>query len=136
MPWKDDIRELEDVPVFSVVAIGGLEGIGGAWERLEEPLESLRGRRYYGTYMLEQGEYRACFEALGGDPEFEGLERWTVPGGRYARRKLVDWREDTGRIGAAFTEMAEHFGEEGDEGRPSIEHYRSRREVVLYFPLR
>jgi DNA gyrase inhibitor GyrI len=133
--WKTDIRELTDIPVLCVKAAGGLNGIKEAWERVEEPLESLQGRKFYGTYLYEAEDYRACFRARSDDPEFEGLERWVIPGGRYARRKLTDWREDTSQIGKAFDEMTHYFGEEGDAERPSIEFYRSQNEVILYFPI-
>ena len=40
---------LEDVKVMYVVALRGLQGIKEAWDKLETPLPSLRGRKFYGT---------------------------------------------------------------------------------------
>ena len=131
-----DVTELEEVPVLCVIAKGGLLGVKEAWELLEAPLESLRGRRYYGTYSYVADEYRACFTLREDDPPFEGLESWVVPGGRYARWKLLEWRGDVSRIGREFDRMAHYLGEGDDPDRLSIEHYRSQRELVLYLPLR
>jgi hypothetical protein len=122
---------LDDIAVMYVEAVDGLNGAPAAFEDLERRLGSLRGRRFYGTFDGER--YRACvIPKDAGEPAALGLDTWTVPGGRYARRKMVDWAEHVHMIGAEFDAMvAEH---PWDETRPSIEFYRSLRELVLYLP--
>ena len=126
-------ERLDDFEVMYVEAVDGLNGAPAAFEDLERRLDSLRGRRFYGTFDGER--YRACvIPKDAGEPAALGLETWTVPGGRYARRKMVDWAERVHMIGAEFDAMvAEH---PWDETRPSIEFYRSLRELILYLPIR
>ena len=123
---------LDDLDVMYVEADDGLNGGPAAFEELERRLDGLRGRRFYGTFDGER--YRACVaQRDAGEPAALGVEAWTIPGGRYARRKLVDWVGQEHRIGAEFDAMvAEHSW---DETRPSIEFYRSLREMVLYLPI-
>jgi len=123
---------LEDIPVMCVVAIDGLDGIKGAWDKLEAPLPTLKGRKFYGTYL--NGEYRACVALhKDDDPAALGLDAWVIPGGAYARRKMVNWSEHADEIGATFAAMAEEYP--GDPTRPSIEFYRSQTELQLLLPI-
>ena len=115
-----------------VVASGGTAGGPAAFDALEAPLGSLRGRRFYGTYLA--GEYRACVAIeLGDDPAALGLATWCIPGGSYERRTLLDWHDHVDDIARNFDEMAE--ASEHDASRPSIEFYRSARELILLQPV-
>lgn len=120
---------LEDIKVMCVVAIGGLEGIKDAWDKLEAPLPSLKGRKFYGTYL--NGEYRACVALDDDDPATLGLD--TIPGGTYVRRKIQNWSERTSEIGETFAAMAAEYPI--DPTRPEIEFYRSQKELILYMPI-
>ena len=123
---------LEDIDVLCVVADGGPPGAPAAFDALERCLPSLRGRRFYGTYLA--GEYRAC-AALDpdDDPAALGLETWRIPGGRYERCRLLDWHDRVDDIKRTFDEMAADPAY--DPSRPSIEFYRSERELVLLQPV-
>ena len=125
-------ERLDDFEVMYVEAVDGLSGVPAAFQDLEERLDSLRGRRFFGTFHRER--YRACvIPKDAGEPAALGLATWTIPGGLYARRKLVDWVERVHLIGEQFDAMAaEH---PWDETRPSIEFYRSLRELILYLPV-
>ena len=124
---------LEDIRVMCIVAIGGLEGIKDAWEKLEAPLPSLKGRKFYGTYL--NGEYRACVALRDDDnPASLGLDTWTIPGGTYGRRKIENWSEDTSEIAKTFAAMTAEYPV--DTMRPGIEFYRSQKELILYLPVK
>jgi hypothetical protein len=124
---------IEDIDVMYVVADGGPVGGPAAFASLEARLESLRGRRFYATY--QSGEYRACVAlAAGDDSEALGLASWRIPGGAYERRKLSDWQDHVDKIAAIFDAMVP--AAELDSSRPSIEFYRSSRELVLLQPVR
>lgn len=124
---------LNDIDVMCVVAPGGPAGGPAAFDALEAPLGSLRGRRFYGTYLA--GEYRACVAIEpDDDPAALGLETWRIPGGRYESRTLLDWHDHLDEIASNFDEMAGTLGY--DASRPSIEFYRSERELVLLQPVR
>ncbi len=123
---------LGDIDVMCVVASGGPSGAPAAFHALEAPLKSLKGRRFYGTYLA--GDYRACVAIEPGDnPVALGLATWTIPGGKFEKRKLMDWQSRLPDIGATFIAMAREF--DADESRPSVEFYRSSRELVLFLPV-
>lgn len=124
---------LDDIDVMCVVAHGGPAGGPAAFAALEAPLGSLHGRRFYGTYM--GGEYRACVATEPtDDPDALGLHSWRIPGGLYERRRLLDWSAHLDEIARTFDEMA--GDSEHDAMRPSIEFYRSERELILLQPVR
>ncbi len=124
---------IDDIDVLCVVAEGGTRGAQAAFGALEGRLGSLHGRKFFGTYHA--GEYRACVAIEpDDDPEALGLMTWRIPGGGFERRKLMDWQERIGEIGATFDAMIAES--EFDPSRPSIEFYRSSREVLLLLPVK
>ena len=124
---------LDAIEVMCVVAEGGPQGAPAAFAALESRLESIKGRKFYGTFLA--GEYRACVAIQAGDdPRALGLATWTIPGGKFERRKLLDWQDRTPEIGATFIAMAKEF--DAEESRPSVEFYRSTRELILFLPVK
>jgi len=121
------------VDVMCVVADGGPAGGPAAFEALESVLPGLRGRRFYATYL--SGEYRACIALEPGESAAAlGLEAWRIPGGAYERMRLVDWEHRVGDIGTILDGMVP--ASESDDSRPSIEFYKSARELILFRPVR
>jgi integron-associated effector binding protein len=115
----------EDVP----------EKIRAAWEELESRFESLKGRRFYGAFYSETGEYRACVEMQpDDDADALGLERDVLPGGSYARVRLRGEPPAVyERIGPTFEELSREV--EFDRARPNLEFYRRRDEIDVLAPL-
>ncbi len=125
---------MDPVMVMHVEMKGGLSGVGQAWADLHSRLPDLRGRKFYGAYLPREGVYRACVAVTDRtEPGRLGLPVWTIPGGRYARRKIEDWSIRVEKIGEAFESMAKEH--EYDPGRWSIEFYRSQKEVILLLPI-
>jgi hypothetical protein len=125
---------LDTVEVMCLIADPGPAGIKGSWDRLEGILPSLQGRKFYGTYDFPDGPYRACVALRAEDePETLGLQRRTIPGGLYLRRRLANWHEAPDRIRIAFGEMSGQVPPDGH--RPRIEFYRRHDEVILYLPI-
>jgi hypothetical protein len=55
-----------------------------------EAAVGLRGRKYYGAFDADGDEYRVCVQLReSDDPEALGLEVGTLPGGSYARVRLI-----------------------------------------------
>jgi hypothetical protein len=110
-------------------------GIQAAWEQLESRFDSLRGRRFFGSFDSETSEYRACVRAEpGDDPAALGLERAVLPGGRYVRVRLRgEPLEVYERIPATFAELGRRA--DADPSRPSLEFYRRRDEIDLLLPV-
>ena len=125
---------IDPIKVMYVEAKGGLSGVGEAWSHLESKLPSLRKRKFYGTYNSDHEVYRAC-TAIKDEKEPEKLElsTWTIPGGKFMREKVTNYASRVEIIGETFESMAQEY--DPDPNRPSIELYRSQREVILLLPI-
>jgi len=120
------------------------KGPSVAFNLLESKLPSLKGRKFYGAFrILASGEeeYYACVaKNEGDDPERMLLESGLIPGGKYAKRKIVGWEKIVreGRLPAVFQEFVESHEPyvDHDEIRPALEFYRSREELLLFMPMK
>jgi hypothetical protein len=128
---------LDDIKVMYVESTNGPEGGPDAFNKLESRLPSLKGRKFYGTFQYPDGPYRACI-ALGDsdDSKALGLDTWVIPGGKYARRKLEDWAKRAWEIPQLFTALSEEYRGRVDSSRPSIEFYKSQKELLVFLPLK
>jgi len=131
----DFIMTIPDIPVMFVAGERGRpipEQAPRAFTTLEAALPSLRGRRFYGVVLGD--EYRACVALR---PEDAGNRlphrQWILPGGRYARQKILDYQERLDQIGPAFEQL--RLRVPVDTSRPFIEYYRSRRELLVMVPV-
>jgi DNA gyrase inhibitor GyrI len=61
------------------------------------------------------------------------LPRWTIPGGRYARRMIADYYTRIPSIGEAFAQM--RCRPNYDASRPCVEYYRSRHDIYVMVPI-
>ena len=90
--------ELQEVPVLRVKADMKGKGPSAAFNLLESKLLTLKGRKFYGTFQFtpDGEEYYACVVRIDSDdPERMQLEAGVIPGGWYARSKLMDYRGGT-----------------------------------------
>ena len=111
---------LDDIPVMYLVAEGGPTGAKEAFNRLEGKLPSLRGRKFYGAFQPETGEYRACVALESGDdPKRLGLQIGMIPGGLYLREKMKNWANRIDEIGRTFVAMSEREQNRVDNSRPA-----------------
>ncbi len=134
----DTIVVREPVEVLRVRA--DLKGAGPpeAFRQLESKLSSLKGRRFYGTVAVagDAEEYHACVERRPtDDPVQLGLEPGVIPGGRYARQKILGWERviAEGKLRGIFRDLVRRHPV--DRSRPDIEFYRSRSELHLLVPV-
>jgi hypothetical protein len=67
------------------------------------------------------------------DPSSMGLDTFIIPGGRYIRKKMKDWLERIPKIEKTFISLAKQHP--SDPERPSIEFYRSQKELILFLPV-
>jgi hypothetical protein len=132
---NDTVVSLPDIPVMFVAGERGRpipEQAPGAFRKLEAKLPSLEHRKFYGAAVGD--EYRACVAVdPGEEPSALPHPTWTIPGGKYVRRRIPDWEGNLHQIGPAFAELRARY--EVDPSRPFIEHYRSQRELLLMVPV-
>jgi hypothetical protein len=129
--------ELDALPVLRVKADMRGSGPPAAFRLLESKLPTLRGRKFYGTFLNtpDGGEYHACVARVDSDdPAAMGLEAAVVAGGWFARRKLADWESHVNEILPTFQAMVRE--EDVDSTRHSREFYRSQRELQLLLPVK
>jgi len=125
---------LPGAQVMYVESPTGFAGAAKAFDTLEAAFKSLKGRKFYGTFQPPAGPYRACVVIEPSDDVAAlGFPRWTIPGGKYNRGKVANWEQNRPEIGKTFQRMSEE--NERDGNRPSIEFYRSQRELVLFLPI-
>ena len=116
---------LDDFEVMYVEAVDGLDGAQAAIQRLGRGGSTASGAGGSSGPSTANATGPCVIPRDVEEPAILGLETWTVPGGRYARRKMVDWESRAHTIGAEFEAMVEEHS--WDETRPSIEFYRSLR---------
>ena len=128
------IVALAPVPVIYVAGEKGRpisEQAGAAFARLEAQMPTLKGRRFYGTFV--DGVYRACVAEQPGD-ETVVAERWTLPGGKYRRVRIADWERHRDEIGPTVDALRAR--PDNDPTRPVIEFYRSQSELQILSPVK
>lgn len=136
----DTILILENIPAMRVKADMKSGGPAEAMQILESKLPSFKGRRFYGCYRVDDNqveEYYACVARFESDePQKMQLDTWDIPGGKYVRRKIMNW-EKVIRDGELPT-LAREFAREcdADPARFTIEYYRSHDELHLLMPVR
>ena len=129
--------ELQEIPVLRAKADMKGRGPPAAFDLLESKLANLKGRKFYGTFQQKRDgeEYYACVARIESDnPEMMQIETGVIPGGWYARCKVLDWEEHISELPGLFNEMAR--SEDVDSSRPSVEFYRSQAELQLLLPIR
>jgi hypothetical protein len=132
----DTIVAVPDISVMYVVGEVGkpiAEQAPKAFKKLEAKLSSLKGRKFYGIVLGD--EYRACVAI---DPNDDPLSlphpTWTLPGGKYVRRRISNWEDNLHLIGGTCETLS--CRPDFDPSRPCIEYYRSRTELLVMVPVR
>jgi len=101
--------ELEEIRILRVRADMKGKGPSAAFSLLESKLPTLKGRKFYGTFQFtpDGEDYYACVVRIDtDDPEKMQLETGKIPGGWYARSKLMDWEKNLSNLPSLFEEMA------------------------------
>ena len=93
---NETIVTIEDIPVMYVAGQEGrpfAEQAPQAFEKLEASLSSFKGKKFYGAMIGD--EYRACVNTEpNADVSALPHPNWTIPAGRYARRKIQHWEDN------------------------------------------
>jgi hypothetical protein len=136
----DTYMELQDISVMRVRADMRGGGPAAAMNLLESRLPSLKGRKFYGAFRMLPGgeEYFACVARVEtDDPDKMLLQTGVIPGGKFVRRKIVDWETiiRQGQLPRLTQEFESAHAREADSGRFTLEFYRSQAELQLLLPV-
>jgi len=130
---------MEEIVVARVKSENGAAGAKKAFDVLESRMGGLRGRKMFGVMYPQKNEYFACVKL---DDQFSddmGFERSTIPGGKYARKKIKNWSSKIQEIAPTFEQLKQDIIDHGfeiDSLRPNIEFYRSFRELICMLPVK
>ena len=130
---KNSITFIGDIPVVYIIAKDGLAGAKEAFKKLKTIIGKVSGKKFYGVFDKENNEYRACVK-IEGDINNCNLERGVIPGGKYARKKIKDWSKSFDRVSISFSKLCEK--NKTDLDRPTVEFYRSVRDLIVMVPVR
>jgi hypothetical protein len=126
------------VPDTSVMYVAGEAGkpiaeqAPHAFKKLEAKLFSLKGRKFYGVVLGD--EYRACVAIdPHDDPNSLPHPTWTIPGGKYVRRRIPNWEQHLDLIAPTCQILCRRS--DFDQSRPIIEYYRSQKELLVMVPV-
>lgn len=104
-----------------------------AFTELEGKLLTFKKRRFYGVIL--KNEYRACTSLLEtDDPDNLPHASWIIPGGKYCRTRIRNWRQHTQLIGPTFDKLYSRL--DADYSRPGIEYYRSQIDLFVMVPVK
>lgn len=130
--------EIEQIEVMYQESLSGLDGAKQSFTDLENKIDNkLSGRKFFGVVYSNEDSmtYRACVEKQSDeDAEKLGLKDGVIPGGKYIRVKINDWIEKLDQIGNHCMAISELYPV--DDSRPTIEYYRSQKELHLMVPVR
>jgi len=136
---KINISPMKEVTVARVKSENGAAGAKKTFDLLESRMDGLRGRKMYGVFYPQKNEYFACVMLDDQFPNDMGFERSTIPGGKYARKKIENWSSKIHEIAPTFKQLEKDIIDnelEIDPDRPSIEFYRSFRELICMLPVK
>jgi hypothetical protein len=133
------VTDIPELTLAYVEAVGGLSGAGTAFDELERRMSTLRGQKMYG--VIHSGDpirYLAGF-LLNHDSDDLGLERITVPAGRYARTLVRHWETRIPELPSIVGRLQSDVVGAGlavDPDRPMLEYYRRIDELLVMVPVR
>ncbi len=130
-------NDYPEITIMYVRSDSGVRGSKSAFDKLEEKLPTLRGRKFYGLIFgtPPKDEYWACVELQKTDvPKEWDYHVGSIPKGLYAQEKIENWNDDIESIGKTFEKLSKNF--DVDHSRPSVEFYRSMRDMRVRVPIR
>lgn len=134
----------EDIPLMCLLSPKAGETAASTMSKVERALPTLKGRRFYGLFKIENGieTYYSCTRIEPGDePEKLGFERVMIGKGKYDREKLSDWEKHwDGKNIAGLPELFQLMEKRNrgniDNDRFEVEYYRSQKEVYATLPVK
>lgn len=131
------IVDLPEIKIMYVLSSQGVQGSKEAFDRLESKLPTLKGRKFYGLVFgaPPNDKYWAGVVLTDGDsPKELGFEIGVIPGGKYVQERVNNWHVSTRLIGETFQKLSKQY--EVDFSRPSVEFYRSMRDMLVRLPIK
>ena len=131
---EEHIVVRQPIDVMLVRVADELSEIRGAWAAFETAV-GLRGRKFYGAFDPVANTYSVCAALRpDDDPSVFGAERGTLPGGRYARVRLLGEPPAVyEQIGPTAQRLAQR--PDADPSRPTLEYYRRHDVIDVLVPV-
>lgn len=118
-----------------MVSDKGIAGSAAAFLKIENKLPSLKQHKFYGlVYGAPPDEKYWAGVAADDQTKKLGFKSGTIPGGKYALRRVYDWEGHLGDIGKTFSELIHAY--EFDPSRPCVEYYHGMNYMVVRVPVK
>ncbi len=131
------IVDLQEISIMYVESSSGVKGSEEAFRKLESKLLTLKGRKFFGLVfgIPPKDTYWACVALINSDnPPKIGLKTEVIPGGKYVQERINNWNNNLALIGKTFQKLASQY--DIDTSRPSVEFYRSMRDMLVRLPVK
>ena len=131
------IIDLPEIKIMYVISNNGVSGSREAFNKLESHLQTLRGRKFYGLVfgIPPNDTYWAAVALIDSDnPDKEGLKTGIIPGGKYVQERINNWNEAILMVGQTFQKLTKQYPV--DSSRPSVEFYRSMKDMLVRLPIK
>jgi hypothetical protein len=138
--WPAATLTFRIFPVTCVKADMTGAGPAKAFDFLESKLPTPRGRKFCGINRVNSDGTEDYYSLVAridtDDPLKVELETGVISGGKYARRKTINWERiiSAGELPKIAQDLARSH--DTDDSRFAVEFYRSQDELTLFMPVR
>lgn len=113
------------------------EEFQSTYSSVSDKMHDTTNRKLFGMLYFDKEplNYSICIEQMKKDnPSKHGFESVIVPGGNYIKTSLINWEQKLENLQQVFIELKNKYLL--DDQRPQIEEFKSKRELIIYFPIK
>jgi predicted transcriptional regulator YdeE len=113
------------------------EEFHSTYSSVSNKMHDTTNRKLFGMMYFDKEplNYSICIEQQKKDnPLVHGFESIILPGGSYIKTSLINWESKLESLQQVFIELKNKYLL--DDKRPQIEEFKSKRELIIYFPIK
>jgi hypothetical protein len=113
------------------------EEFQSTYSSVSNKMDDSVNRKLFGMMYFDKEplNYSICIEQMKKDnPIKHGFESCLIPGGNYIKTSLINWELKLESLQQVFLELKSKY--HLDDKRPQIEEFKSKREMIIYFPIK
>ena len=113
------------------------EEFQSTYSSVSNKMDDSVNRKLFGMMYFDKEplNYSICIEQMKKDNHIKhGFESCLIPGGNYIKTSLINWELKLESLQQVFLELKSKY--HLDDKRPQIEEFKSKREMIIYFPIK